>query len=82
MDEQRQQRTAEASTPSTSFWEMLEKLTPKPTRPDPDGEEVVQTVGRPPILDPAFSTSSYGFRPGRSPHDALSAARQYVADGE
>jgi retron-type reverse transcriptase len=44
-------------------------------------EEVVQTVGRPPVLDPAFSTSSYGFRPGRSAHDALSAARQYVADG-
>jgi hypothetical protein len=27
---------------------MLEKLTPKLTRPDPDGEEVVQTIGRPP----------------------------------
>ena len=207
MDEQRQQRTAEVSTPPTSFWEMLEKLTPKPTRPDPDGEEVVQTIGRPlvqpadmeasprigeppssaakarqraltshlmeqvcepanlnrayarvttnkgspgvdgmtvkqlggwikrhkqafiaslldgsyqpqpvrgvripkpggkgmrqlgiptvvdrlvqqamlqvlePILDPAFSISSYGFRPGRSAHDALAAARQYVADG-
>ena len=24
-----------------------------------------------PILDPMFSDSSYGFRPGRSPHDAL-----------
>jgi RNA-directed DNA polymerase len=34
-----------------------------------------------PILDPAFSTSSYGFRPGHSAHDALAAARQYVADG-
>jgi RNA-directed DNA polymerase len=33
------------------------------------------------ILDPAFSASSYGFRPGRSAHDALAAARQYVADG-
>jgi RNA-directed DNA polymerase len=34
-----------------------------------------------PILDPSFSASSYGFRPGRSAHDALAAARQYVADG-
>jgi RNA-directed DNA polymerase len=34
-----------------------------------------------PILDPAFSASSYGFRPGRSAHDALAAARQYVAEG-
>src|SRR6185312_4294373 len=34
-----------------------------------------------PILDPAFSVSSYGFRPGKSAHDALAAARQYVANG-
>lgn len=34
-----------------------------------------------PLLDPTFSASSYGFRPGRSAHDALAAARQYVADG-
>jgi RNA-directed DNA polymerase len=53
MDEQWQQRTGEAATPSTSFWEMLEKLTPKPTRPDPDGEEVIQTVGNPPV-QPVF----------------------------
>jgi RNA-directed DNA polymerase len=33
------------------------------------------------ILDPTFSASSYGFRPGRGAHDALAAARQYVADG-
>jgi RNA-directed DNA polymerase len=32
-----------------------------------------------PIFDPTFSTSSYGFRPGRSPHMALEQARQYVA---
>jgi RNA-directed DNA polymerase len=54
MDEQkRQQRTGEtreALPPSASrptYWEMLEKLTPKATCPDPDGEEVVQTVGNP-----------------------------------
>ena len=34
-----------------------------------------------PLLDPTFSASSYGFRPGRGAHDALAAASQYVADG-
>lgn len=34
-----------------------------------------------PILDPTFSGSSFGFRPGRSAHDALRQARDYVADG-
>lgn len=34
-----------------------------------------------PLLDPSFSESSFGFRPGRSAHDALRQAREYVADG-
>jgi RNA-directed DNA polymerase len=34
-----------------------------------------------PLLDPTFSDSSYGFRPGRSAHDALHQASQYVAEG-
>ncbi|MBX3395326.1 MAG: group II intron reverse transcriptase/maturase [Phycisphaerae bacterium] len=34
-----------------------------------------------PLLAPTFSASSYGFRPKRSAHNALSAARKYVADG-
>jgi RNA-directed DNA polymerase len=34
-----------------------------------------------PIFDPTFSNSSYGFRPGRSPHMALEQARKYVAQG-
>jgi RNA-directed DNA polymerase len=34
-----------------------------------------------PILDPTFSASSFGFRPGRSAHQALGQAQQYVADG-
>jgi RNA-directed DNA polymerase len=34
-----------------------------------------------PILDPTFSGSSFGFRPGRSAHQALRQARKYVADG-
>jgi RNA-directed DNA polymerase len=32
-----------------------------------------------PILDPTFSDSSYGFRPGRDAHMALEQARKYVA---
>lgn len=34
-----------------------------------------------PIFDPTFAASSFGFRPGRSAHDALRQARGYVADG-
>jgi RNA-directed DNA polymerase len=44
---------------------------------------VQQAIGQvlDPILDPAFSASSFGFRPGRGAHDALCQAREYVADG-
>ena len=31
--------------------------------------------------DPHFSRSSYGFRPGRSAHDALRQSAQYVKEG-
>jgi RNA-directed DNA polymerase len=34
-----------------------------------------------PLLDPSFSASSFGFRPGRGAHEALLRARDYVADG-
>ena len=34
-----------------------------------------------PIFDPTFSSSSYGFRPGRSAHQAVASARKYVEDG-
>lgn len=34
-----------------------------------------------PIFDPSFSGSSYGFRPGRSAHDAVQQARAYVREG-
>lgn len=34
-----------------------------------------------PILDPSFSESSYGFRPGLSAHDALRKAKEFVAGG-
>jgi len=31
-----------------------------------------------PILDPSFSEHSYGFRPGRSAHQAVAAAQEYI----
>lgn len=34
-----------------------------------------------PLLDPSFSEHSYGFRPGRSAHDAVGAAQGYIQDG-
>jgi len=34
-----------------------------------------------PILDPTFSPSSFGFRPGRGAHDALRQAQPYVKEG-
>jgi RNA-directed DNA polymerase len=34
-----------------------------------------------PILDPTFSDSSYGYRPGRSAHQALKKAQEYVREG-
>lgn len=34
-----------------------------------------------PIFDGNFSSSSYGFRPGKSAHQALEKARMYVASG-
>ncbi len=34
-----------------------------------------------PIFDPGFSDSSYGFRPGRSAHQALKKAQEYVQEG-
>jgi len=34
-----------------------------------------------PQFDPTFSNHSYGFRPGRSAHDAVRAAQQYIQSG-
>lgn len=34
-----------------------------------------------PVFDPDFSSSSYGFRPGRSAHQAVVAAQKHVASG-
>jgi RNA-directed DNA polymerase len=42
-------------------------------------QAVYQELG--PLFEPGFSASSYGFRPGRSAHHAVRAARSHVADG-
>jgi RNA-directed DNA polymerase len=34
-----------------------------------------------PLLDPTFSQHSYGFRPGRSAHQAVEAAQAHIASG-
>lgn len=34
-----------------------------------------------PMIDPSFSESSYGFRPGRSAHQAVCQAQRYVQSG-
>ncbi len=34
-----------------------------------------------PIFDPEFSESSFGFRPGRSAHDAVRKVREYIRQG-
>jgi RNA-directed DNA polymerase len=35
-----------------------------------------------PIFDPYFSDSSYGFRPGRSAHQAVAKAQSYIEEGK
>jgi RNA-directed DNA polymerase len=42
-------------------------------------QAILQVLTR--LLDPTFSDSSYGFRPGKSAHQALLKAREYVAEG-
>jgi len=34
-----------------------------------------------PIFDPTFSEHSYGFRPGRSAHQAVTQAQEYQQEG-
>src|SRR3546814_9817002 len=66
----------------------MRRRPPRPTRTDTlfpysalfrPQQAILQVLE--PLLDPGFSGSSYGFRPGRSAHDALRQARDYVADG-
>lgn len=42
-------------------------------------QAILQVIS--PILEKEFSDSSYGFRPGRSAHDAIHKAVEYVKDG-
>ena len=51
-----------------------------PTVADRLAQQAIRYVLEP-ILDPTFSESSFGFRPGRGPHMALAQARRHVADG-
>jgi RNA-directed DNA polymerase len=42
-------------------------------------QAILQVLG--PVLDEKFSESSFGFRPGRSAHDALEQSSHHVQDG-
>jgi len=42
-------------------------------------QAIAQVLG--PIFDPGFSEFSYGFRPGRSAHDAVRKVRGYIQEG-
>ena len=42
-------------------------------------QAIAQVLG--PIFDPGFSDSSFGFRPGRSAHDAVQKVREYIHQG-
>jgi RNA-directed DNA polymerase len=42
-------------------------------------QAIAQVLG--PIFDPTFSDSSFGFRPGRSAHNAVYQARRYIQQG-
>src|SRR6195952_3852287 len=47
-------------------------------------DRVIQQAGLQrlqPLWDPTFSEHSYGFRPGRSAHQAVAQAQAYVTDG-
>ena len=44
---------------------------------------IQQAIGQvlTPLFEPRFSDHSYGFRPGRSAHDAVAVAQGYIEDG-
>ncbi len=51
-----------------------------PTTLDRFIQQAVQQVLTP-LFDPMFSEASFGFRPGRSAHDAIRQAQQYLNEG-
>jgi len=52
-----------------------------PTVPDRGIQQMLLQMLQP-IFDPTFSPNSYGFRPGRSAHDAVRAAQRHVQAGK
>jgi len=52
-----------------------------PTVGDRVVQQCIQTKLQP-IFDPYFSENSYGFRPGRSAHQAIERASEYVKEGK
>jgi RNA-directed DNA polymerase len=52
-----------------------------PTVLDRTIQQAVQQILSP-LFDPEFSETSYGFRPGRSAHDAVLKARDYQREGK
>ena len=54
-----------------------------PSRPHLSGPADQQAIAQvlTPIFDPIFSASSFGFRPGRSAHQAVRVARRCIQDG-
>lgn len=57
-----------------------ERMLGIPTLTDRLIQQALHQVLRP-LFEPQFCESSYGFRPGKSAHQAVEAARGYVADG-
>jgi RNA-directed DNA polymerase len=57
-----------------------ERLLGIPTVVDRFLQQAIQQVLTP-LFEPGFSAGSYGFRPGRSAHDAVKAAQGYIAEG-
>jgi RNA-directed DNA polymerase len=57
-----------------------ERLLGIPTVVDRVVQQMLLTVLEP-IFEPTFSDASYGFRPGRTPHEAVLKAREYVSSG-
>jgi RNA-directed DNA polymerase len=51
-----------------------------PTVPDRLIQQAIYQVLMP-MFDPGFSDHSYGFRPGRSAHDAVYQLREYIREG-
>jgi RNA-directed DNA polymerase len=57
-----------------------ERLLGIPTVVDRFLQQAIQPVLRP-LFEPGFSAGSYGFRPGRSAHEAVKGAQGYIAEG-